>query len=111
MDERARRIGQNEALFRAVNEQIESLDRGLATVDGRIMHIVCECGDLQCAERLLVPVGEYERIRLSPALFLIRPGHQRPEVEEVVEEHADFAVVRKDEGGPAQLARETDPRT
>ena len=74
MDERTRRIGENEALFRTVNEEIESLSRGIAAVGGRIMHIVCECGDLACTERLAVQVGDYERIRREPALFFIRPG-------------------------------------
>jgi hypothetical protein len=110
MDERTRRIGENEALFRTVNEEIESLSRGIAAVGGRIMHIVCECGDLACTERLAVQVGDYERIRREPALFFIRPGHEFPDVEEVVEETPDYHVVRKDEGEPESIARATDPR-
>jgi len=110
MDERGRRVGRNEAVFREVNEQIESLNRGLAAISDNTMHIVCECGDLRCATQLVVPVGDYERIRAEPALFFVIPGHERPDVEDTVEETEGYHVVRKHEGEPARIARETDPR-
>ena len=110
MDERARRIGENEALFRAVNEQVEELQRGMATVSDDQMHIVCECGELECAERLVVPLEKYEQVRSVATLFLIVPGHDKPGVEDVVELAGAFAVVRKRDGGPAELASATDPR-
>jgi len=43
-------------------------------------------------------------------LFLIVPGHDKPSVEDVVEQDGAFAVVRKRDGGPADLAAATDPR-
>lgn len=107
MDERASRIARNEALFREVNEQIESLSRSLVATRDHAMHIVCECGDLDCTEQLNVTVADYERIRSEPALFFIRPGHVRPEVEEVVEENRAFHVVRKYDGEASRVARET----
>jgi hypothetical protein len=110
MDERARRIGENEALFRAVNEQVEELQRGMAAVSDDRMHIVCECGELGCTERIVVPVGKYEEVRSDPTLFLIVSGHEKPDVEDVVEDAGSFAVVRKRDGGPADLAAATDPR-
>ena len=110
MDERARRIGENEALFRAVNEQIEELQRGMAAVSDDQMHIVCECGDLDCVERVVVQVGKYEEVRGDPALFFVVPGHEKPSVEDVVETAEAFDVVRKKEGDPERLAEATDPR-
>jgi hypothetical protein len=110
MDDRVRRIGKNEALFREVNEQIESLNRGLAAISDQNMHIVCECASLQCAEKLVVPVADYERIRSDSALFFVHPGHDRPEAERIVEETPAFQVVRKHEGHAARVARETNPR-
>jgi hypothetical protein len=110
VDERTRRVGRNEAVFREVNEQLESLNRGVAAVSDQTMRIVCECGDLKCAEQLVVPVDDYERIRSDPALFFVIRGHERPDVERVVEDAAGYHVVRKHEGDPARLARETDPR-
>jgi hypothetical protein len=109
MDERARRIGLNEAVFRRVNEEIETLERGLAGGDGNL-HIVCECGNASCGERLVVPVGDYERVRSDSTLFFVVRGHEIPSVEDVVEDTPRFAVVRKREGSSRRIAEETDPR-
>ncbi len=111
MDERARRVGQNEALFRTVNEQIESLGRELADMTRGPMRVVCECGSLACTEHLMVVVEDYERIRDDPTLFIVKHGHESPDVETPVEENDEYVVVRMDESEPAELARATDPRS
>jgi hypothetical protein len=104
MDERARRLGENEILYREVNARVRELSREFGLVSERV-EFVCECGRLDCAERLPMTVGEYERVRADPALFAVRPGHEFPEVEYVVEEHEGYQVIRKREGGPAEFAR------
>ena len=110
MDERARRVGKNEEVFREVNEQIESLNRAMVAIGVQTMHIVCECGDLACIEQLVVEIPDYERIRSDAACFIVAPGHELPDVEDVVEKTDAFSVVRKHEGDPARAARATDPR-
>ena len=110
MDERARRVGRNEAAFRSVNEQIEGLTRGLAALSDNTLHVVCECGSLDCTQQLTVPMEVYEDVRSDPTLFLVRPGHDIPSVEDVVSRELGYMVVRKRPGGPADVARETDPR-
>jgi hypothetical protein len=110
MDERTRRIGRNEALFRQVNEEVEGLERGLAEISDGTIHIVCECGDLICQKRLIVPISEYETVRADPTLFFVIAGHEKPSAEDVIETRSDFNVVRKHPGGPEQIARATDPR-
>ena len=110
MEDRERRVGENEALFRAVNEQVEDLQRGLAAVSTNTMDIVCECGDIACVERLVVAMPKYEEVRADGALFFIVPGHEIPAVEDVVEHGDGYDVVRKHPGGPAELAEATDPR-
>jgi hypothetical protein len=107
MDERTRRIGTNEALFREVNDQVESLNRELSANSDPDMEIVCECGDPSCARRLAVTGADYARIRSDAALFFVVPGHERPDVEQVVEETAGYDVVRKHEGDAADIARAT----
>jgi hypothetical protein len=111
MDERVRRIGRNEAVFREVNEQIEGLNVRLASAGERLLHIVCECGDLSCVEQLALPMNVYEEARADPALFLVVPGHEIPDVEVVVREEPGYLLIRKDHGGPEQIARQTDPRS
>jgi hypothetical protein len=111
VDERARRVGRNEALFREVNEQVEGLNRALAQISDERMDIVCECGDLLCVERIVIPVTRYEEIRADPALFFIKHGHEKPDVEDVVAEAVGYDIVRKHEGEPQRVAEATDPRS
>ena len=109
MDERQRRLGLNETLFREVNERIERVSETLQIANERI-GILCECGDDACTERVDVDLRDYERIRSDGALFFVRPGHESPDVEDVVERGDGWDVIRKKTGGPADLARELDPR-
>ncbi|TML10414.1 MAG: hypothetical protein E6F94_06495 [Actinobacteria bacterium] len=110
MEERERRIGRNEALFREVNERIERVSGALQTGTDS-MTILCECGNESCVERIEVSVSDYERIRKDPKLFFVHSGHAKPEVETVVEEHEGYDVVRKNSGPAADMARELDPRS
>jgi hypothetical protein len=111
MDERKRRIGRNEALFRTINEEVDALNKSLAALTDETLHIVCECGDLACEQRVVVPLDDYERVRGDATLFFVVPGHELPSTESVVEEHRGFNVVRKDEGEAAAIAKATDPRS
>jgi hypothetical protein len=107
VDERQRRLGLNEALFRAVNERIDDLNETFRT-KGEELETVCECGDASCVERIAVPKDEYERIRRDPTLFLLVPGHDDASAEAVVDEdQRTYIVVRKHPGGPADLAART----
>jgi hypothetical protein len=105
MSAREVRIAANEGLFRELNEQIEWLSG-----DERMLTIVCECGMLECDERLTVSAATYERVRSDGTQFVILPGHEFLEVEEIVHRAESYAVVRKRPGLPAAIAEQTDPR-
>src|SRR5215210_1802410 len=107
---REERIGLNEAVFREVNERIEGLADQF-DLSGQPLDLVCECGDPTCLERISMTPPEYERLRADSGLFAVHPGHEEPDVEEVVEQRGGYDVVRKHEGVPMQLAEQTDPRT
>jgi hypothetical protein len=109
MDERARRIGHNEILYRAVNEKIEGLNAAFGTLV-ESMTVVCECGEVTCTEQIELDISTYERVRADPALFVVRPGHEFADLEDVVEHAERYDVVRKRPGGPQELAEEHDPR-
>jgi len=109
MDERARRIGENEALYRSINERIEDLNEAFGTLSGA-MTVICECGDAACAEQIDLDVATYERVRADPTHFVIRPGHEIEDVEDVIETAPQYSIVRKRPGGPAELAAERDQR-
>jgi hypothetical protein len=109
MDERERRIGVNEAVFREANERIQELNETFATVTDRLV-LVCECGDGSCVEQISMGAAAYEELRGDPANFAIVPGHEIPDVEEVIAKHEEYVVVRKGEGIPRRIAEATDPR-
>jgi hypothetical protein len=109
VDERAERIGRNEALFRHVNERLREIGESFSLVS-ETGDFVCECGNPDCALTIRLTVAEYEGIRSDPELFFVVPGHEVVGVESVVEVRAGYEVVRKHLGEPAALARETNPR-
>jgi hypothetical protein len=108
-EERVRRIGHNEALYRQVNERIEDINSGLAEMTGEFS-IVCECGDLMCADQVPVPHAVYEQTRATAVRFIVKPGHVIPDVETVVEDHATFAIIEKTAPDARRIAAETDVR-
>jgi hypothetical protein len=110
MDEGQRRRAANEAVFREVNERIEGLQRDFALTAEEPLHIVCECDRLECAMGLDVPVEVYERTRQDSTRFVVAPGHEDEEVEDVVDSGGGYLIVRKRPGDPADIAARTDPR-
>jgi hypothetical protein len=110
MDERERRIVQNEALFREVNERIKGLNQSFATLTEE-MQIVCECGAGGCAERFSMRPEEYEALRANPDHFAIVPGHEITDVERIVSRCDGYDVVEKLPGEAQQIAEATDPRS
>ena len=109
MATRAERIGQNEALFRRVNERLEELNEAFSMVSDTF-DLVCECGDLECGERLEVKPRDYEAVRSDPAAFIVAPGHEARDLDVVVERRESYQVIRKRPGEPEHRAEETDPR-
>ena len=106
MDERTRRVAENEALFRQVNERVVGRERRPAET----FEIVCECADTQCMEHLRVTTEVYERTRSEPTDFLLKPGHAKLEFETVIEGHEEFELVRKI-GATASVARQLGRRS
>ena len=109
MDERERRLGLNEAVFREVNERVEEIHQTLGSNDGTL-DIICECGALTCTERISVPIAEYERVRSDPTHFLLQVGHEDPTVERMIENHETFIIVEKEGTDVEAVAEATDPR-
>ena len=107
---RDERIGLNEAVFREVNERISDLAENFGLGDQQL-DLVCECGDPDCVERISMSRSEYEQLRSHPTLFAVHAGHDKPEIEELLARRGSYDVVRKREGEPAEVARETDPRS
>lgn len=110
MSSREERIGLNEAVFREVNERIENLAQSFELQE-EPLDLVCECGDADCVRRISMTRAEYEELRSDPHQFAVHPGHEYPDVEEVVERRKGYDIVSKNHGPPEQIAEQTDPRS
>ncbi len=93
-DERAIRIATNEAAFREINDR---LARDLeALVEGdELLPFVCECGLRSCAEPVRLTFAEHARVHADAVHFASVPGHEIEDVEDVVERHDRYMVIRK----------------
>jgi hypothetical protein len=109
MDARAQRIAQNEARFRTINERLRDDLRALPD-DDELVPFICECGHLECTETVLVAPAEYEAVRSDPLQFVVVPGHEIADVEDVIERNDRYAVVRK-HPPTRPIAVATDPRS
>jgi hypothetical protein len=101
------RAALNESLFRELNERLESRIRVFSS-EGERLTVVCECAERDCAERIDLAPEEYQTVRSRSDQFVIVPGHECLDVEEIVAQTDRFDVVRK-KGRPAEIARELDP--
>jgi hypothetical protein len=107
MSKREIRIAKTEALFRDVNERIAETSGRFDADDAEFM---CECADATCAERLQVPLEEYEQVREEPTTFVLNPEHVQPDVEQVVKRRRGYAIVEKVDSVVARIVRQLDPR-
>jgi hypothetical protein len=89
----AERAARNEEVFRGVNEQIE---------DGAKQHAVsgplpfhCECGSASCLDTIEIPPTRYAAIVRERYHFVVIPGHEEPQIEQIVETGPEFLVVEK----------------
>jgi hypothetical protein len=102
MSERGRRVGENEAMWRQINE--------LSPLEPGVMNLVfCECGLVTCTDRVSMTAEEYEQVRGRSTTFVVAPGHELPDVERVVATNDRYRVVEK-EGEARVVATRTDPR-
>ena len=108
MPSRERQLAANEVRFRALNERLREGSGTWEPGEGRL-ELVCECGDEDCTLGIRLSPHEYEVVRREETQFVLAPGHERPEVEDVVVEQEGWIVVRK-RGEAAEIAEETDPR-
>ncbi len=112
MDERKRRLAQNEALFREVNERVSDVSTEW-TANGtglEALGLVCECGRETCTEILSIPRAAYEDVRANGARFVLVPGHEIEDLEQLVERNDTYSVVEK-VGEAKRYVEHLDPRS
>lgn len=86
---RAERIAQTETFFRAVNEEIASLDGSGGT-------FLCECGNPGCMAAIKLPHEVLQRLHGEANTFVVLKGHELLDVESVIDQADGYFIVRKD---------------
>ena len=89
----ADRTARNEEIFRGLNERIEQGAEQHGVEAPLRFH--CECGQASCVDTIDIRPPDYERVTHERYRFVLVPGHENPEIERIVEQHADFLVVEK----------------
>ena len=92
MDQIDERIALNEALFKDVNKNILK-----TSAEGRYeeAHFICECGEISCEAKISLPVETYRAIRQNKLHFFVKPGHEIPKAETVLERHESYCLIEK----------------
>src|SRR3954452_1472730 len=103
MEERKKRVGANEAVFRAVNERLAELNETFANV-AETYAVVCECGDATCVEQFEMSPDDYRELREDATTFAVLAGHEDVTSETIVDRRPGYLVVQKHLGGPTELA-------
>lgn len=108
-----RRLVENQAIFRAMNERVQKgFDRlnDIVEQDGSsdhygidkdtVLSFYCECSDASCLTRIDMTLREYADFHKDRKSFVIVNGHEIKEIEEVVAKKPDYNVVRKFKNPP-----------
>ena len=79
-------------LFREINERLRELNAASLADSGEW---ICECANDACAERIGMPVEEYETIRDSRSRFFVAPAdvHVWADIERVAQRNHRFWIV------------------
>lgn len=85
------RLAKNEILFREINERLDEM----SVPWSKTTDYLCECSELSCTEIVELTNDQYERVRSRATVFVVTPGHERPEIERVVEANEGFLLVEK----------------
>ncbi len=88
------RVEKNERLFRELNERIREVSESLLDA-GDPVEFICECARETCLDRMLLTRGQFDEVREDPRRFFVVPGHEREDVEVVVDRRASYVIVAK----------------
>jgi hypothetical protein len=75
-----------ENVFRQINESFLKLDHP---------RFICECSDTSCTEAIDVSAETMRNLRDDRNLYVLKPTHINTDLEDSVEAHTEFVIVRK----------------
>jgi hypothetical protein len=82
------------SLFRRANDIVR--ERAAALGAEGAVPFICECRDSRCLDRVEMSVEEFAGVAAQPGRAVITPGHENPELEQIVEQTGRFTVVERE---------------
>lgn len=80
-------VVRTEEFFKRVNDTMRN---ELGDGDAKFL---CECGNIACTERLALTAEDLRLLHSIDGSFAVLPGHQIPEIETLVKENGQCAIV------------------
>ena len=104
-DRRAERLGHNQARFREINDQVDSLIEDQAETVLR-EDFLCECCFEPWVELIAITPAQYDELRKNPVRFAVFPAesHVFADIERVVGRTDSYWIVEK-HGASAKVAK------
>lgn len=98
-----RRRAENEVTLQEHNQQRAALATQVlpSGQDDYPITVVCECSNEDCRRPVHIPMSEYLKACRHPLRFVLSPGHDQPDIEQVAAETDDYIVVEKYELPPS----------
>jgi hypothetical protein len=94
-----RRARENEQFMEELNERMEATLREIRdeTDDDpdAPFRFFCECADIACRDRIEVRPSRLDAIHSDSERFVVKPGHEIPSVERIVDQEEGYLIVRK----------------
>ena len=107
-----RRLVENEAIFKQINNDVKDFvleDAPFSEYAKKELNFYCECSDINCRERIRLTAQTYEDLHENKKQFIIKNGHEIPEIEKIIRESNGYLIVEKlkvpPEAGEFEYAR------
>ena len=91
-----------QSFFPEINDRVAELSQDRDVSPPRF---VCECSRVDCGATIVLSLEEYAQVRSDPARFIVTPGHEDEEIQDVLERRGACLVVRNVASPTSQLSR------
>jgi hypothetical protein len=108
VDARHDRVARNEAMYRAVNRELQRASEEAGAGPGDQLEVICECGEEGCSTTLALTITEYDEAHGQRDRFVVASGHEDPQIEHIVTRKGHYLVV--DKFGEAETVAEAEER-
>jgi hypothetical protein len=88
---------ENEMIFKMRNDKASTLASDIldgSSKDTYMLNFICECSDEHCTSKIEMTLSQYQKVRSSPAKFIVQAGHEQTDIERIVQREP-FNVVEK----------------